>query len=1486
MSHIKPQKCQPADWDTLVTGSVPVSGLARQTNIKPKIHGKLRYPDDKWTKDILSKQKTQKCQPADWDTLVTESVPGSGLARHTNQITLKSEITQNTRHPDDKWTKDVLTKQKSQKCQPADWDTLVTESVPVSGLARHTKQITHKSTISVKRNHPDDKWTKDELQKQKLQKCQPAVWDTLVQQSGGSVPDSGLARPQKKINRTKKFKNNAESQDVTLIRSNKLTKQSSTVPNTKTKKCQPVAGDMPDLIQTEHVPSKGLARPKKNIKHENNKMKICMESTDVTLVNGSKLTKSFSVQSNTKTKKCQPTAGDMPDLIKTVHVPSRGLTRHQKKINKKNKMEKKCSKFRKPTLHRQHSQLKIRMIWWLLLWGDTSSRGKSLVSPPSDSAWTWTVPDRDTSKVTTPSRSSGTMTVSNVALPDFLVTSHISDTSSVDQPHWTSHKLQNKKMKIQNGNIEKKISIIHWNIGARLWTNKLDEIELLLSDKQPDLCFISEANLWANTEGHLTAIPGYDLILPNTMKKWGHARIVLLAKIHLNITKLNQYMEDDLATIWVRVGATKKSSVIVGGVYRQHKLLGEDDDPPNWLVKQEERWTRLVNNWRRAGLQSNCVVIGDINLDWLMWDTPNIQHTNMVEKVQDEIETTGHVQLVRGHTRSWHHQKDSCLDHIWTNRKDRSLRHFNEIRGDSDHNCIGIDYSSKDIKVGGFNVKRRLWQNFSEVSFVNKVKSIDWTDVLAETDVNIANFTVEEKLREILDSEAPMRVIQMRTRNNKWIKAETKIEMSLRDNARATARLSDTDDDWAEYRRRRNMCTKMQRNDKKQFLTETFSRLESTNDTAGIYASARDILGIRRAGPPLAFLQNGNLTRKQSEVANIQMQYYHDKVKSIRESLPLVMNNPLAVLDKLFTRWSPVGGKPSFSLKSVTTQETLKIIKNLKNSHAFGTDELDAASIKLVAPILAPVFAHVINLSLGTNHFPMRWKISRIVPLLKSSELDKTNPKSFRPIAQLPLISKLAERVIQVQMLEYLENTDQLHPNHHTYRIGTSTTSALIQLADFIATGADANKITSTMTTDLSAAFDSVNHEILIEKIKYYGFDYTTVNWIKSYLANRTAYVVVGSAQSNMKTTTGGVPQGSCLGPLLYLLFINELPSVINDDLCGEVVHQRTSKLFTDDCKKCGTLLVFADDSQFLLTNARQSTNQDRLDEVFVTLKNFFNDSGLQLNETKTSITEYMTHQKRSKLGGIPPDLTVKEHIETQEGTRIDDKLLTDSCKNRFLGLNFQNNGSWEAHLSTGKKPLLPALRQQLGMLSKLRNTTSQKVKLQLVNGLILSRLNYMICIWGNTSHSTKMKAQTVLNAAARFVSGARKTTRIATLMEECGWLTIDELTTYFSLMSIWKTIMNQIPQYMTSKIQTDTEMKISTSPPRLLGTSLSYRWSTISKWNLLPESLRRQVQMKKFKTGVKKWIKERRTSNQDHVPEPVPEPEPDPDQLDQLDRP
>ena len=240
--------------------------------------------------------------------------------------------------------------------------------------------------------------------------------------------------------------------------------------------------------------------------------------------------------------------------------------------------------------------------------------------------------------------------------------------------------------------------------------------------------------------------------------------------------------------------------------------------------------------------------------------------------------------------------------------------------------------------------------------------------------------------------------------------------------------------------------------------------------------------------------------------------------------------------EKAFDRWQPANGKPKFRLKSVTTKEVFEMVTALKNSHAYGIDKMDATVIKLAAPVLIPVITHVINLSLGTSIFPACWKIARVLPLLKSNGLDKTNPSSYRPVSQLPIVSKLTERSVQTQILKYLEESGKLHINHHGYRSRHSTLTALIQLMDLIATATDGNLITTSLSLDLSAAFDCVQHSILMDKISYYGFDKETIDWITSYLNFRSSFVVIGSANSRIRSTPHGVPQGSVMGPLLYLL--------------------------------------------------------------------------------------------------------------------------------------------------------------------------------------------------------------------------------------------------------------------------------------------------------------------------------------------------------------
>ena len=194
------------------------------------------------------------------------------------------------------------------------------------------------------------------------------------------------------------------------------------------------------------------------------------------------------------------------------------------------------------------------------------------------------------------------------------------------------------------------------------------------------------------------------------MSTMSNARIVLVVKNEIQIEVLENYKDGDTATIWVRVGSSRRNSLVIGGVYREHQQLGRvnaNTTRQELMVEQEGRWTKIVKNWCKAGRSSKCIVLGDMNLDFLRWQDPDQYQVNMVELVQQKIETIGFTQLVTEHTRSWRDQTDSLLDHIWVNCPSKVVNVVNKINGASDHILVEITVATKDLVIGGYNIRKR-----------------------------------------------------------------------------------------------------------------------------------------------------------------------------------------------------------------------------------------------------------------------------------------------------------------------------------------------------------------------------------------------------------------------------------------------------------------------------------------------------------------------------------------------------------------------------------------------------------------------------------------------------------------------------------------------------------------------------------------------------------------------------------------------------------
>ena len=394
------------------------------------------------------------------------------------------------------------------------------------------------------------------------------------------------------------------------------------------------------------------------------------------------------------------------------------------------------------------------------------------------------------------------------------------------------------------------------------------------------------------------------------------------------------------------------------------------------------------------------------------------------------------------------------------------------------------------------------------------------------------------------------------------------------------------------------------------------------------------------------------------------------------------------------------------------------------------------------------------------------------------------------------------------------------------------------------------------VTLDQSAAFDVLSHVTLSRKLQLYNFGEKALDWINSYLKYRSQYVSIGTRNSKYNNVTSGVPQGSVLRPILYVIYVNELPAIMNDDDCEDTVHADTdsndSKLFTDNCDKCGQMPTYADDSTVVIATRSRFLAQERINVIIERVKKFLDSNSLSLNLGKTEIVEVMVRQKRARLAGIPPQLSVQK----SDGSL---KVITakDSC--RLLGVNVNKDANWNHQLELGEKPLLTRLRSIVGILSHLSKNLPMKSCLLLANGLFISRLLYLLPMWGGLPLRDAKKIQILMNKCARIVLKKSRRTRTRNLMLECGWLYFRELVMYHSLVQLFKIVKLCKPVNLRNRLSVTQDGKIDLAPGRLKIARQSFLWRTVSDWNDLPETLISVTKISMFKKQLKKHIIEDR---------------------------
>ena len=268
------------------------------------------------------------------------------------------------------------------------------------------------------------------------------------------------------------------------------------------------------------------------------------------------------------------------------------------------------------------------------------------------------------------------------------------------------------------------------------------------------------------------------------------------------------------------------------------------------------------------------------------------------------------------------------------------------------------------------------------------------------------------------------------------------------------------------------------------------------------------------------------ITTSFKEIAEIMNLHFVDKVHLLRDrskSVPTI--EPVERL-RSWLRSRPGPPLPNFELKPINLITLRKLIKNMKGGKSCGSDYIDSYCLKLAAPLIEDALLHLVNLSINTNVFPKLWKHQMIFPQHKKGE--KHLAKNYRPVSHLVEIGQLVEKVVQLQIVDHFRKNNLFHENHHGGLAHHSTCTALVQIYDILLRSSEDKKISAALLLDQSAAYDLLDHRILLEKLKLYGFNENGLNWIKSYLSGRSQTVHVQTQQSAV-TALGdhGTPQGS-----------------------------------------------------------------------------------------------------------------------------------------------------------------------------------------------------------------------------------------------------------------------------------------------------------------------------------------------------------------------
>jgi hypothetical protein len=750
-----------------------------------------------------------------------------------------------------------------------------------------------------------------------------------------------------------------------------------------------------------------------------------------------------------------------------------------------------------------------------------------------------------------------------------------------------------------------------------------------MEELSPDLMLLTETGLTDDTSDECIAVENYDVVRRDKPKNFTGAQGVAIYIRHgLPFTHRPDLEHQHLMTTAVQINLQHKKPLVVAVVYRHPRT------PVAFFNHINELFYHLDSN------RFHSVISGDFNINTL---PPSAVGTRLLETA----DTYGFTQVIREPTRVTE-TSVTCIDLTFTN--------MNQLYSAGvDKTCIA-DHFMNYIVLGKMKsspakhrmISARNLKRIDEQKWREDMASVPWSVIESFENINEAWSAWKTLFFEVVDEHAPLRKFRApRSKKKPWKCEEVDELRKLRDHYHHRACTSKRHEDWSMYRQTRNLTTKTARQRKQEHFINGIE--ENRGNSKGTWTVLKDLLPRKSASSgPLSLEMEGELITELKRVCDVFNDYFIGIGTKLSSCIPAVCHNALDYLNEYLNAVT-IPRQP-FSFTPVSSNDILRIVNRLSPSKATGLDKIQVRILKLSAQPIATSLTYLFNFSLSSGVFPDDWKIARVCPIHKKGK--KSDPGNYRSVSVLPVISKIMERIAHDQMYSYLYDNELLCPQQSGFKKGHSCQTSLHRMTEYVFSELHKGNVVGLVALDLKKAFDTVNHSILLSKMKLYGIGRKELAWFMSYLNNRQQVCCLDACSSDPLTIDCGVPQGSILGPLLFILYVNDLPQCFSE------------------CQ----VNIYADDTAFYIAKRTVTEINEALQTELDQVHNWLCANKLSLHVGKTASMLLCSHQKRRHLQNQHISLDVhNEQIGQVEGLKylgvhIDQHLnfnqhIDDVCK-------------------------------------------------------------------------------------------------------------------------------------------------------------------------------------------------------------------------------